>query len=154
MPGTVDFSQLDKLDAQLKEVLHKAPEKRKQLHEELAAITKRTVDLSIDASVRDQSGRLKSWQEKHVGSGGGYAAVRPTDSSSGDKSPGAITNYVNSGHRIRPPGGKDPNYRPRINVPYVNGAHFYQSAAATIESQAIAAAERFVDDLAGILEGK
>ncbi|HWQ59052.1 MAG TPA: hypothetical protein VN540_08520 [Clostridia bacterium] len=153
MPG-VDLSQLDKLDARMNEVLRQAPEKRRELHENLSGMMKDVVDQSIDASINDARGQIKDWQKQYVGTGGGYAAVRASDESTGDKSPGAITNYVDSGHKIRPPSGRDPHYRPRINVAYVNGAHFYETAAPVVASQAVAAAEKFVADIAGILEGK
>lgn len=154
MPNSVDSSQLDKLDARLKEALQKAPEKRRELHKTLADVIKKAVDQSIDSSINDAKGQIKDWQKEYVGSGGGYAAVRATDESTGDQSPGAITNYVDSGHKIRPPSGKDPNYRPRINVAYVNGARFYENAVPEVTAQANAAAEKFADDIAGILEGK
>jgi hypothetical protein len=39
-------------------------------------------------------------------------------------------------------------------VPYVNGAHFYENAVPEVTAQAIAAGEKFADEIAGILEGK
>lgn len=154
MPGSVDFSELEKLDARMKAALRIAPAKRRELHASLADIAKKAVDRSIDASIHDTRGQIKDWQKKYIGSGGGYAAVRASDESTGDQSPGAITNYVDSGHKIRPPSGQDPNYRPRIHVPYVNGARFYENAVPEVTAQAIAAGEKFAADIAGILEGK
>ena len=83
--------------------------------------------------------------------GGGYAAVRPEKGKTGADSPGAITNYLEGGHRIASPrGGK--NYRPRLRVSYVSGYHFYAAAAMRAESIAIGEAEAWADELARELE--
>lgn len=144
---------LDSLDRSFKELLGKAPEKRKELHERIADRLKETIDAKIVERLDDSNGKVQGYQEKAVGSGGGYAAVRPVKGRAGANSPGAITNYLEGGHRIRPPtGGKD--YRPRINVPYVEGRFFYASASAEAERVALEEAEQFADELADMLEGK
>lgn len=76
---------------------------------------------------------------------------RKNGGGTGEGSVGAITNYLESGHKIRPPGGgKD--YRPRINVPYVKGYFFYEAAGVEAERIALEEAERFADELADMLE--
>ena len=88
-----------------------------------------------------------------VGSGGGYAAIRPVDTSTGDNSPGAITNYLESGHKIRRPSGLARRYRSRIRKAYVDGYHFYQKAETRVEAKAIKLAQEFADKLAKRIEG-
>ena len=94
---------------------------------------------------------MRRWQVAHVGSGGGYAAVRPEKGKTGADSPGAITNYLEGGHRIASPrGGK--NYRPRLRVSYVSGYHFYVNTSMRAESIAIGEAEAWADEIARELE--
>lgn len=149
---SIENSDLEKFSDELNNLLNEVPEMRRELHEELAQAAKEEVDSQIVASVNDASGKIRAWQEPHVGSGGGYAAVRPSDSSTGANSPGAITNYLESGHKIRKPSGNAKHYRPNIKVPYVEGRHFYEASRSAMESKAIATAERFADRLAERLE--
>lgn len=151
---SVDLSDLDRLTENMNAVLQEEPEKRRELHEKLAEAAKQEVDAQIMASVGGDSGKISGWQEPHVGSGGGYAAVRATSSSSGDNSPGAITNYLENGHAIRGPSGNAKHYRPEIHQPYVDGKHFYETARSEMQSKAISIAEDFASELAGKLEGK
>lgn len=137
------------------DVLLKSPEKRKELHERIAERLKNTIDAEIGSRIEDSDGKIQNWQEKAVGEKGGYAAVRPLSGKNGggtgEGCVGAITNYLESGHKIRPPGGgKD--YRPRINVPYVKGYFFYEAAGVEAERIALEEAERFADELADMLE--
>lgn len=150
---SVEFDELNKLDKTLKGILDSVPEARKKLHEKIAGIIKKEVDTQINSSgLNDGSGKIKGWQETTVGSGGGYAAGHAVKGETGDNSPGAITNYLENGHKIREPSGKSKNYRPRINKAYVDGYHFYQSASTTVEAKAIAEAERFADEIRKKLE--
>lgn len=151
---SINLSALDGLTKDLDALLGKMPQKNRELHEELAQLAKAEVDAQIAASgVNDSSGKIKGWQEPHVGSRGGYAAVRVSDAGTGNNSPGAITNYLGSGHRIRRPGGRSKRYRPAIKKPYVDGKHFYQIAQVSVESKAIGVVNRFTDDLAKELGG-
>lgn len=151
---SVDLSGLEEFDKALGDLLDELPEKRRELHEEIADIIKSEVNAQIAASgLHDSSGHIKDWQEPYVGSRGGYAAVRASDSSTGNDSPGAITNYLENGHRIRNPSGRGKHYRPRIKKAYVDGYHFYQAARNAAESRAIEATENFVKEITGKLEG-
>lgn len=151
---SIDLKAMEKFIDDLNDLLDDIPNARRELHEEMAKLLKTEVDEAIISSgIQDTSGKVRSWQEARVGSGGGYAAIRPTDSSVGPNSPGAITNYLEHGHRIRRPSGNAKRYRPKIRVPYVDGRHFYQSASRTIEPKAIALAEQFAEKLAKRIEG-
>ena len=153
----MDIRGMDEFDRALSDLLEEFPEMRRELHEELAELAKKEVDAAISSSgLNDSSGDIRRWQAAHVGSGGGYAAVRAASEKegggTGPNSAGAITNDLEGGHKIRPPSGK-PGYRPRIRMAYVNGYHFYQTARSSFEAKAIRLAEQFSDKLADRLEG-
>lgn len=151
---TVKLDAFDDLVKDLKTVLKESKEMRRELHEEIADVLKETLDANIDASLNDGNGHVKAMQEKHVGTGGGYAAVRPKKGKNEKGlAYGALTNYITSGHRIRPPSGTYKRYRPRIKVAYVNGRHFYQTTRGEIEAKVIGLVEQFADRIAEKLEG-
>ena len=148
---------MEAFDRDLSELLKEFPEMRRRLHKELAELAKKEVDAAISSSgLNDSRGNVRRWQVAHVGSGGGYAAVRAASEKegggTGPDSAGAVTNYLEGGHNIRPPSGAA-GYRPRIRVVYVNGFHFYQTARSSFEATAVRLAERFADRLAQRLEG-
>lgn len=149
---SVDFKQIDELNSDIADLLEKFPEMRRKLHGEFADVIKRRVDIEIGMTIDDSQGEVKRWQTKYVGSGGGYAAVRAVDTSTGNESPGAITNYLESGHKIRRPTGTNKRYRPRIKKIYVDGRHFYERASKTIEAEIISIAEDFADEIIKNLE--
>ena len=151
---SVDLTALKRFDDDLKALLEEVPERRRELHERIARVVEDEVRMQIgNSGLKDSSGRVKDWQEGHVGSRGGYAAVRPTSTSTGRNSPGAITNYLENGHKIRTPSGNSKHYRPRIKKAYVDGFHFYSSAKNTVESKVIAEAEKYVKEITERLEG-
>lgn len=151
---SIDLSEISRLDRVLDDVLKIVPEKRREMHEKISEEIKEEVDNQIAQSgLNDKSGRVKDWQQQTVGSGGGYAAVRASNKATGNNSPGAITNYLENGHKIREPSGKNRNYRPRIRTVYVDGFHFYKKARPGAEVKAIAIAEEYVNDIMKKLEG-
>lgn len=98
------------------------------------------------------SGKVRSWQEKYVGSKGGYAAVRPkketwteaTKKKGNRYAVGYVTNAINSGHRA-----------PRAQFAYksVRGKFFYQRASVKLgkvaEDAAISVCLAVTSHLAG-----
>ena len=81
------------------------------------------------------SGKVSGWQEPHMGSGGGYVAVRAkaktyqTTKNGNRYAVGYITNAIEGGHRT---GGQRPGpkadgyqYRPRYKKAAVPGRWFY-----------------------------
>lgn len=152
MPG-VNVRGLAELDAKLDRLLKEFPEERRKLHEEIAQSIKKEVDTQISNTLNDSRGKVRSWQVSYVGSGGGYAAVRPKGGQIGGNSPGAITNYLEHGHKIRGPSGKSDRYRSRIKRIYVDGRHFYQRARRQVEVEAIKRAEALAERLAKRIEG-
>lgn len=153
---SVDLLELEDLARELNELLVQFPEERKKLHDQIAVLAKKEVDAQIVASgINDANGKVRGWQEHRVGSGGGYAAVSAVKGVGlvGSNSPGAITNYLESGHRIRPPSGEAKRYKPNIKTPYVEGRHFYEEARWSVEAMVINLVEEFADDLARRMEG-
>lgn len=160
---SVGIDEIDRLCDSFDKALQDFPEIRREYHARLGEKLKGIVDAEISNSgVNDSSGKVKNWQESHIGSKGGYAAVRPKTGATGDNSPGAITNYLDSGHKIRPPGKRNEKgkltltnykYKSRAKVLYVNGYHFYSSAYAKAENVAIELAEELVNKIADGLEG-
>ncbi|PKM71515.1 MAG: hypothetical protein CVU91_13410 [Firmicutes bacterium HGW-Firmicutes-16] len=149
---SVEHEGLQNLDRRFASVLNKFPSERKELFERIAKRLEQEVGQQIYMSgVNDYSGKIEGWQKGRVGTGGGYAAVSAVRGKTGPNSPGAITNYLNSGHRIRPPGRLK---RSRVHVAYVNGYHFYQYAAANAEAIAANEAEKLADELAHELGGE
>jgi len=151
---SVNLSALNDLDKKMEELLKEAPKLREKLHEDLGAMALKKVKAEIAMSgLNDSHQKIRAWQESHTGSKGGYAAVRAKDNPSGDDGAGAVTNYLNSGHRTRPPSYKDPNYRRRVNQSYVEGLEFYQNAVPRIESEMIKMGEEFVEKMAKKIGG-
>ena len=147
---SVDISGLEKLDKALADMLEEFPEARREMHERIAEKVKQNVRGNISSS--GLGGRIAGCQEGFVGSQGGYAAVRAI-SGLGPRgradSPGAITNYLENGHRIRPLG----KTKSRAKVPYVNGYHFYAKSQEQAQAIAITEAEQMLDEPAQRLEG-
>lgn len=141
----VDTRALKALSADLEKLLEEAPELRREYHEDVMREMERAVRDEIDRSeIDDSRGHVKSWQAGHVGSGGGYAAIRPIGSregaATGPDSPGAVTNYLEHGHRNR-----DDSFTP--------GRHFYSKARAAVEVYAIRRAEGLMDAVRERVEG-
>lgn len=152
---SVSIKGMDDLDKDLKAILKDAPDMRRRLHEDIARNLKTEVDAQIGSSgINDSHGTVKGWQEERVGSGGGYAAISAVSGQTGANSPGAITNYLESGHKTRQPtGSAKRRRRSQAKKAYVDGFHFYQSAGVRAENIAIASAEKFADELKQKLEG-
>lgn len=149
---SVDLEALDKLGEDLNKLIKEFPEMQRELHEEFANLIKNEVDLQIGLTTNDSNGKIKRWQGKYVGSYGGYAAVRAIDTSTGAESPGAITNYLENGHKIRKPTGTNKRYKPRINKIYVDGHHFYERSSKNLEADVIRISEEFASRLQEKLE--
>ncbi|MBE6722698.1 MAG: hypothetical protein E7572_09540 [Ruminococcaceae bacterium] len=124
---SIDDAALQQLEQKFEAVMKKFPPERRALHERIGDIARAEVTGNIAGSGMKSTGTVEDWQQKYVGSGGGYAAVRAIKGS-GSNGPGAITNYLENGHKIRAPSGAAKRYKPRVNTAYVNGYHFYAAA--------------------------
>ena len=148
----IGLSGLDGLEKEFQKLLSEFPEKRAALVQKVGGEIKALLDSEIGGI-----GKVQRWQVVHIGSRGGYAAVRPMGSSegagSGKNSPGAITNYIENGHRTRQPGGGAKYYKPQIKVARVPGRKFYEKTATGAQSIAIREAEAWVQELMSDWEG-
>lgn len=154
----IDSADLERLTEKLKktpETLHWA---RREAMIRAAAELKSMMDAAIGGE-----GRVKNWQQSYVGSGGGYAAVRPRAKTFAEsrgkqtfeesrRTPrptyavGYITNAINSGHRTPSHRfGQDIELRGyRVNTTgYVAGKGFYEA----VQSQAEAVGEKAAEEI-------
>lgn len=150
------IQSLNNLSAQMNRVLAHAPELQREIHEKLGVrlldIVRHRTPISlkghrISAVSYHERGTMRNWQSKYIGSRGGYAAVRATDTPTGKNGAGAITNYVENGHRARI-GGMYASQRTKrrwrqhgASRSFVDGRGFYratQDDAARLLSRAAA----------------
>lgn len=156
---------LRSLDMRLKEILLRAPEQQRALHERLGETLLDDVRHRAPISIKGHSlghgeyherGTLRRWQTKYIGSKGGYAAIRAAETPKGVNGAGAITNYVENGHRVGRAGyGGSARTRRRRRqygmippLSFVNGRGFYHAAHATAARLLTQAAERWADEIA------
>lgn len=165
---SIDSADLEKLVEKLKGAPKVLAWARREAMISAADQFKALMDTAIGGS-----GRVKNWQQAYVGSGGGYAAVRPrakTYAESRGKQTfeerrrephptyavGYITNAINSGHRW-------PSHRAgqakrlrgyRVSASgSVGGKGFYEAVQAQAEAIGEAAAQEILDALFDHLEG-
>ncbi|MDF2984735.1 MAG: hypothetical protein K0R50_245 [Eubacterium sp.] len=65
----------------------------------------------------------------------------------------AISNYVDSGHRIREPTEDSKTYGTPTDRLYADESNLYQEASTALEAKAIAEVEQFAEDIRKKLEG-
>lgn len=135
------------------EVKRKRADQR-AIHERLGARMQSEVRSQIRGKINDAHGHISGVQAHVVGSGGGYAAVRPSGTDSGPDSLNAITNYLENGHAIRRPSGRNPRYRPHIKMLYVSGRGFYNAARPSLPHMLQSEVDRWGREVAGRLEGR
>ena len=109
--------------------------------------------------VHDSQGRVAKWQEMRIGSKGGYVAVSPSPDEavqvtrSGEPTTSKdVTRYLERGHGIPTPSGRNRRYQPRITShrTYVPGRMFYSWAKMYAQKIALAEADRAMDQLTDI----
>jgi len=109
------------------------------------------------SGVNDSHGRVKLWQQRYIGSGKGYTAVRAESvnvpagyrrKSDGIQTEmvnaGALTNFLVSGHRVRSPSGRWKRYKHRGDRTRVQGFDFYEKAKTEAEKISVQEAEDFL----------
>lgn len=88
---------------QMEAALKRVPALRRKVIESVTQKVKARLDTEIASRVRDTHGKIRGWQEIRIGSKAGYGVIAPVRDGSGRDSPGAITRYLEVGHRIRKP---------------------------------------------------
>lgn len=151
----IDTNQWKAFWERWRDTIDQLPGMKEELLERIGESIRDTVRAYIDASgLNDARGRVKRWQNPHVGSGLGYAAVRAdsVEVAAGYRdrqrlNAGALTNFLSSGHRVRGPSGRAKRYQPRARMTRVKGLDFYGKAKAEAEKIAVQEAEAFLKRL-------
>ena len=155
---TVDASGVDNLLESWDRLLQQFPTAKRALLERLAPKMLQAVQRDIGGN-----GKVAGWQVPHMGSKGGYVAVRAkADTYQATRSGtryavGYITNAIEGGHRHGGPrGGTKPDYRyrPRINTAAVPGRWFYATVRQELPDMVQSEVQRLLDMILDGLEGK
>lgn len=145
----IDTKDIEGTNGGLTKLLEQFPGERRKLHERAAGIMFRhVIDLIHSRTVR-HTGRLESGQVKVVGTGGGYAAVRP------ELKVAPHTPFVENGHLIVTGHRKNKDKGWLVDTRLwtdesTSGAHFYRDAPQLAESELRAEVERFTKVLEGM----
>lgn len=131
----VDFTQLRDVFEKIADSKEKIPEIKRDFLDRTSSEMLQIVRGNIASSLNDANGHVQSWQQSHVGSRNGYAAVRAEKSGlTGRDSTGATTNYLEHGHKTRSPSGTAKRrYRPRIKFATVKGRFFYKKSQSDMD---------------------
>ena len=156
---SVDTRDIDHLIDSWNALLKRFPDGKQKALESIGR------DLLLN--VRDEiggSGKVAGWQEPHMGSGGGYVAVRAkaktyqTTKNGNRYAVGYITNAIEGGHRT---GGQRPGpkadgyqYRPRYKKAAVPGRWFYEQARQDAERILQGEEEKLEKTIVDGLEGR
>lgn len=155
--ATVDTSGIDDLLESWDRLVRQFPDTKRALLERLAPQMLQAVRRAVGGS-----GKVAGWQEPHMGSGGGYAAVRPRAETyqatrSGTRyAVGYITNAIEGGHRHGGPRGStkpDYHYRPRFKTAAVPGRWFYAAVRQELPGMLQSEIQQLLDMIADGLEG-
>lgn len=154
MAQSVTVKGLDELIGSLQDVAEDFPRVRREFHEAVTEEIREEVLKSLGSRAKSNTGKVAGWQESVVGSGGGYAAMRPRKGKTGKYAYGYITNALENGHAISRPRNNRKGYRARIKKRYVLGLHFYERAKPFAEKRAIDGANRLADTIKQKMEEK
>jgi hypothetical protein len=127
---------------------------REEYHEAVGKKLKERMDEQIDQRLDDDHGTVKRWQVTSVGSGGGYVAVRAIKSATGANSPGAITNYLENGHKARAKRSQKWERNKSAKLPrfFVDGRGFYLGTRVYAQNIALTEAQHIVQEIEGALK--
>lgn len=126
------------LDKEFEKMIKQFPNARRKLVEDSGSKMYDKVMANISANVKDKSGNLKNGVTKAVGSGGGYAAVRP------NRKVAPHTHLIENGHKV---------VRNGKVVGWVEGKHMYRNALNELANELERDAEKMLDDLVGDFNG-
>ena len=139
MAQTVEVRGFDELQKSWDALLKTFPEEKRRMLQGIGKDLLQQVRREIGGE-----GKVAGWHEAHMGSGGGYVAVRArarefqTTQSGKRYAVGYITNAIEGGHRTAGrhsgPKAKGYRYRPRDKIPAVPGRWFYADVRERLES--------------------
>ena len=153
MSQEITIRGFDKIHRGFDTVLEGAAAKRREIHDKMSRELKSEVDRQIGARLHDSHGRVRSWQGRTVGSGGGYAAVRPIHGQNEHGyAYGLITNALENGHRVRR--SYRLGYVSKSRRFTVEGYGFYDNARFMLKTWSRMGAEELAEWVRDVLEGR
>lgn len=165
MEVSIDKTELERLIKKLDTSPKLLREAKKKAFERAAPKLETLIDQGMaQVGLHEVNGKVKGWQESHVGSKGGYAAVRPraktftepTKKQGKRYAVGAVTNAIDAGHKYPSPSGTAKRRRKariRHGRMKVKGYPFYNAAQELAAEVAREAAQEAVQALMKHLEG-
>lgn len=162
MRETLDHSELDRLCRWYEEALKCIPEAKRRALRAAAEAVKQELDRQIAIRLDDSRGKVRTWQQVTMGSQGGYSRVGPTKQEVANQygkrygySAAQVTGYLERGHAVLSPFGKNQRYQPRlkkaifgsIGNAVVPGRKFYSYTRLRSSELGIAAMEDELDRL-------
>lgn len=159
----LDTDALKRFCAVNEDILKHIPEAKSEALKAMAAAAHEELNRQIDRRLSDGRGKVKGWQEVKMGSEGGYSRVgaksEPVTNKYGKYygyNSAQVTAFLERGHAVRGPSGKDPKYRPRLAESTVLTRHggvvpgrlFYSWAKDASMELALEAAYKVMDKLA------
>lgn len=154
MSQEITMQGFDDLQRRFDKVIREESKKRRQIHLKLNDLMKEQVDDEIlDSGLRDRHGKVRSWQGKFPGSGGGYAAVRAISGKNEyGYAYGYITNALENGHRVRR--SYRLGYVSKSRRFTVEGYGFYDNARFMLKTWSRMGAEELAEWVRDVLEGR
>ena len=126
----MDLSELDK---EFEKLINQFPEKRRKLCAACGEKMHQQVLNNISRDVKEDTGNLRRGVEKVLGSGGGYAAVKP------DYKIAPHTHLIENGRKVAKNG----------EVRWLEGKHMYRNALNSLADELEREAEKVIEDLVG-----
>ena len=152
MRTTADSSGLDRLLKSWDTLLKEFPEAKRKVLEEIGQRLLANVKENVGGE-----GKVAGWQSIHMGSGGGYVAIRPKAKTfHKGYAVGHITNAIEGGHKPasrQVMTSKGYRYRPRHNVAAIPGKWFYMETRENLALTSPYEIEELVQTIVSGLEG-
>lgn len=126
--------ELNELDQAFENLLKDFPQARRKLVEDSGDKMYKKVIANIEANCDEETGDLKEGVEKHVGTGGGYSAVRP--------------NWKKAPHTHLVENGRKRVKKGEI-IGWIPGKHMYRNALNELVNELEQEAEKMLDELVG-----
>jgi hypothetical protein len=155
MAQTIEVNGIEELKNRLDSIMRESHDMRESIHTRVAVEMKRIVAGNVRHNLpnHDEHMTVQGWQTPHVGSGGGYAAVRAIKGKTGRNSPGAITNYLENGHKVKIARTVIAAKRSKSKRMRVVGFGFYADSKTQAKRLALEASDELTRWVKGKIEG-
>ena len=120
----IDIQDIHRLNTEVEAALRRSPEIKEEVLTNLGEKLVSQVRTKIGGH-----GKVQRWQHTHLGTFKGYVSVHAAERTEDEygRAVGAVTNAIESGHKIPAIRGKNKRYVPRIKVYRVPGKKMYAS---------------------------